>query len=538
MIDAVVIGSGPNGLVAANLLVDAGWSVTVLEAQPTIGGAVRSDSEITPGFTHDTFSAFYPLAAASETIKALQLEEHGLQWVHAPAVLGNPMADGSWAMLHRDPADTAAALEELCAGDGEAWLRLCRVWDHMGSPIISALLNPFPPVRAGSRVAASLPRAGGMQALRLLLVSVRRLGQEHFRGEAPRLLLAGNALHSDISPESAGSGLFGLLLTMLGQTVGFPVPKGGAGQLTQAMARRFEARGGTITTGAEVTSVVVRRGRAVAVRLADGAEVSAGRAVIADVSATALYGGLVPLEELPARVRRGLVGFEWDPATIKVDWALSSGVPWQPSPDAAPGTVHIADSVDELTTYAAQINGNTVPARPLLLMGQMTTTDPTRSPVGTESMWAYCHLPQHTRADAGDEGIRGRWDRDDLERMADRMQRRVERFAPDLASRIIGRRILGPRELQARDANLYNGAINGGTANLHQQLVFRPVPGLGRAETPIEGLYLGSASAHPGGGVHGAPGSNAARAALAHDRLRRVQDRLRPVHDRQGRVRS
>ncbi len=538
MTDAVVIGSGPNGLVAANLLVDAGWSVTVLEAQPTIGGAVRSDSEITPGFTHDTFSAFYPLAAASDTIKTLQLEEHGLQWVHAPAVLGNPMPDGSWAMLHRNPADTAAALDELCAGDGEAWLRLCRVWDRMGAPIISALLNPFPPVRAGTRFAASLPEAGGMQALRLLLVSARRLGQEHFRGEAPRLLLTGNALHSDISPESAGSGLFGLLLTMLGQTVGFPVPKGGAGELTQAMARRFQARGGTITTGAEVTSVVVRRGRAVAVRLADGAEVPASRAIIADVSAPALYGGLIPLDDLPARVRRGLVGFAWDPATIKVDWALSSGVPWQPAPSVAPGTVHIADSVDELTTYAAQINGNTVPARPLLLMGQMTTTDPTRSPVGTESMWAYCHLPQHALADAGDEGIRGRWDRDDLERMADRMQRRVERFAPDLASRIIGRRILGPRELQARDANLHNGAINGGTANLHQQLVFRPVPGLGRAETPIEGLYLASASAHPGGGVHGAPGSNAARAALAQDRLRRVQDRLRPVQDRLRRVRS
>ena len=521
MTDAVVVGAGPNGLVAANLLIDAGWSVTVFEAQPTVGGAVRSDSEISPGFTHDTFSAFYPLAAASPTIAKMGLQDHGLRWVHAPAVLGNPMPGGTWAMLYRQATDTAAALDELCPGDGAAWLRLCRVWDHIGSPIISALLDPFPPIRAGSRLAAGLPRAGGMQALRLLLVSVRRLGQEHFRGEAPRLLLAGNALHSDISPEGAGSGLMGLLLTMLGQTVGFPVPKGGAGQLTQAMARRFEARGGTIATGAEVTSVVVRRGRAVAVRLADGTEVSAGRAVIADVSAPALYGGLVPLEELPARVRRGLVGFEWDPATIKVDWALSSGVPWQPAPDVAPGTVHIADSVDELNTYAAQINGNTVPARPLLLMGQMTTADTTRSPAGTESMWAYCHVPQDARADAGDEGIRGVWDGDDLKRMADRMQRRVERFAPELASRIIGRRILGPRELQARDASLRNGAINGGTANLHQQLVFRPVPGLGRAETPIKGLYLGSASAHPGGGVHGAPGSNAARAALAHDRLRR-----------------
>lgn len=242
MTDAVVIGSGPNGLVAANLLVDAGWSVTVLEAQPTIGGAVRSDSEVASGFTSDTFSAFYPLAAASDTIRSLHLEEHGLEWVHAPAVLGNPMPDGTWAMLHREAEDTAAAFDAACPGDGEAWLRLCRVWDQLGSPIISALLNPFPPVRAGARFAASIPKAGGVQALRLLLVSARRLGEEHFRGDAPRLLLAGNALHSDISPEGAGSGLFGLLLTMLGQTVGFPVPKGGAGELTAAMGRRFEAK--------------------------------------------------------------------------------------------------------------------------------------------------------------------------------------------------------------------------------------------------------------------------------------------------------
>ncbi len=523
MTDAVVIGSGPNGLVAANLLVDAGWSVTVLEAQPTIGGAVRSDSEVASGFTSDTFSAFYPLAAASDTIRSLHLEEHGLEWVHAPAVLGNPMPDGTWAMLYREAEDTAAAFDAACPGDGEAWLRLCRVWDQLGSPIISALLNPFPPVRAGARFAASVPKAGGVQALRLLLVSARRLGEEHFRGDAPRLLLAGNALHSDISPEGAGSGLFGLLLTMLGQTIGFPVPKGGAGELTAAMGRRFEAKGGLVSTGCEVTSVVVRGGRAVAVRLANGDEVLASRAVIADVSAPALYGGLVPLDQLPARVRRGMVAFEWDPSTIKVDWALSSGAPWEPTPPLAPGTVHIASSVDELSAFAAQVNGSSIPSDPLLLMGQMTTSDPTRSPPGTESMWAYCHVPQHARSDAGGEGIRGVWDADDLERMADRMQRRVERFAPGFASRIIARRVLGPRQFQERNANLHNGAINGGTANLHQELVFRPLPGLGRAETPIKGLYLGSASAHPGGGVHGAPGSNAARAALAHDRLRRLR---------------
>lgn len=523
----MVIGSGPNGLVAANLLVDAGWSVTVLEAQPTIGGAVRTDTELSPDWRLDTFSAFYPLAAASQTIKNLHLEQHGLTWVHAPAVLGNPLPDGNWALLQRDRHDTAAGLDKLCTGDGEAWLELCALWDGFGPDLIGALLNPFPPVRSGLKMAVHLPRAGGLSAIRLLLMSVRRLGEEYFRGEAPRLLLTGNALHADFSPEGAGSAAFGLLITMLGQNVGFPVPQGGAGELIAALARRFESKGGVIETSTEVTSIVIRDGRAVAVKTVAGDEVDASRAVIANVSAPALYGGLVSLDQLPARTKRGVKGFEWDPSTVKVDWALSSPVPWDPAPAVAPGTVHIAHSVDELSTFSGQVSGNTIPSDPLLLMGQMTTADPTRSKPGTESLWAYTHVPQAPREDAGDEGIRGVWDASDLERFADRMQRRIERFAPDMSSRIVARRVLGPHEFQARDANLHRGAVNGGTAALHQELIFRPMPGMGRAETPIKGLFLGSASAHPGGGVHGAPGANAAKAAMAHDRLRRLRPNLR-----------
>ena len=520
MTDAVVIGSGPNGLVAANLLVDAGWSVTVLEAQQSLGGAVRTDTEVHEGFRHDTFSAFYPLAAASKTIQSLHLEEHGLTWLHAPAVLGNPLPDGTWAMLYRDPDKTAAALDALHPGDGESWLELCRMWGVFGDDLIGALLTPFPPVRRGAKLAVNLPRAGGLSAFALPLMSVRRLGEKFFSGEGARLLLAGNALHADFTPSNAGSGIFGLILAMLGQTVGFPVPKGGAGELITALARRLESKGGTIATSSDVTSIVVRDGRAVAVRLASGDEIAAQRAVVANVSAPALYGGLVNLDDLPARTRWGIRRFRWDPSTIKVDWALSTPVPWAPAPPDTPGTVHIAHSVDELATFASQIKGRTVPAAPLLLVGQMTSTDPSRSPAGTESLWAYTHVPQQSRRDAGDGRIRGVWDGSDLERMADRMQARIERFAPDLASRILSRRAMGPREFQSRDANLHGGAINGGTAALRQELVLRPVPGMGRAETPIKGLFLGSASAHPGGGVHGTPGANAARAALAHDRAR------------------
>ena len=187
----------------------------------------------------------------------------------------------------------------------------------------------------------------------------------------------------------------------------------------------------------------------------------------------------------------------------------------------------MADSVEQMSEALSQVWAGTVPADPFMLVGQMTTTDPTRSPAGTEALWAYTHVPQETRRDGGDGGIRGVWDHDDCERMADRMQARLERLAPGLASRIVARRVLGPRELEERNASLVGGSLNGGTAQLHQQLVFRPFAGGGRAETGIAGLYLASSSAHPGGGVHGAPGSNAARAAVAHARLHPLRGRRR-----------
>ncbi|GAA1932389.1 phytoene desaturase family protein [Nocardioides hwasunensis] len=520
--DAVVVGAGPNGLVAANRLLDAGWAVLLLEAQPTVGGAVRSDRDVHPDFVHDTFSAFYPLAASSPTIASFDLAEHGLEWSHAPSVLGHPLRDGSWAVLHRERTATAAGLDELHPGDGEAWLELCAQWDRIGPHLVGSLLTPFPPVRSGVALLSALRTAGGLDTVRMLLTPMVDLARERFGGEAARVLLAGNAGHADIPLEAPGSGLMGLLLAMMGQTVGFPVPCGGAGELTGALARRFVANGGTIRTDAEVTGIQVRDGRAHTVVTADGEGHRAIRAVVADVLAPALYTRLLDPAVLPGRVLRSMQRFELDPGTVKVDWALDRQVPWTDGPELASGTVHIADDVRDMSEALAQVRAGAVPAKPFMLTGQMTTADPTRSPGGTESFWAYSHVPQETGHDAGDGGITGRWDRDDCERFADRMQARLEEVAPGFGSRILARRVLGPRELEARDANLAGGALNGGTAQLQQQLVFRPVPGLGRAETPVKALYLGSASAHPGGGVHGACGDNAARAALAHDRVDRL----------------
>jgi phytoene dehydrogenase-like protein len=235
-----------------------------------------------------------------------------------------------------------------------------------------------------------------------------------------------------------------------------------------------------------------------------------------------LFGHLVDPDDLPPSIVRGMRSFQMDPGTVKVDWALDGPVPWKSPPLYAPGTVHVADSVDQMDEALGQVTARAIPAEPFLVAGQMTTTDPTRSPAGTESMWAYTHVPQHATSDAGDGTIRGTWDESDRERFADRMQARLVRLAPGLESKIIARRVLGPREMEARNANLIGGAINGGTSQLQQQLILRPVAGRGRAETGIANLYLGSASAHPGGGVHGAPGMNAARAAVAHARVRRL----------------
>jgi phytoene dehydrogenase-like protein len=266
--------------------------------------------------------------------------------------------------------------------------------------------------------------------------------------------------------------------------------------------------------------VVVRRGRAVAVALADGTEVDAPAGVIADTGAPQLYLDLLERGHLSPRLLADLDRFQYDNSTVKVDWALREPIPWSDPAVRDAGTVHVVESMDRLTEVTVDLELQRIPARPFLVLGQYARTDATRAPEGAETAWAYTHVPQRTRGDAGGE-LQGRWDRAELDRFVERMETEVERLAPGFRDLILARHVAGPHELEAGNANLVGGAINGGTAKLHQQLVFRPVPGLGRSETPVRGLYLGSASAHPGGGVHGAPGANAARALLARRRRRR-----------------
>ncbi|HWE56191.1 MAG TPA: NAD(P)/FAD-dependent oxidoreductase [Acidimicrobiales bacterium] len=517
MADAIVIGAGQNGLVAANHLADRGWSVTVLEANSEPGGAVRSGQITVPGFTHDLFSAFYPLAVASPAIVDLELERYGLRWRQSPLVLAHPLPDGRCATLSTQIDQTAANLDGFAAGDGDGWRRLMSDWNDVSDQFLNALLRPFPPVRAAASLLRQLKVGGTLRFVRHALLPVRRMAEEFFSGEGGGLLLGGSALHADLCPEAAGSGLYGWLLCCLGQTFGFPVPEGGAGMLTQAMVRRLESRGGQVLCGKRVTKVIIRGGRAVGAITADGDEVSAGRAVLADVTAPALYTELIDREHLPSGLFADLRHFQWDTSTVKIDWALRRPVPWAAPEAAEAGTVHIADDFNNLTEFTAHLAMGQIPARPFLLFGQQSRADPTRAPEGAETAWAYTHVPRTIRGDAGGEVRVDPGSGEDawLPAFMERIENRVEAMAPGFRDSILGRHCFSPSGLEEADANLVGGAINGGTAQIHQQLVFRPVPGLGRADTPVPNLFLASASAHPGGGVHGAAGANAAMAAIA-----------------------
>ncbi|MDZ5622484.1 phytoene desaturase family protein [Nocardioides bizhenqiangii] len=502
-VDAVVIGAGPNGLVAANALVDAGWEVLLVEANDVVGGAVRSAEVTAPGFCNDLFSAFYPLAAASPVIQGLDLQAHGLEWTQAPDVLTHVLPDDRAAVLHRRPEDTAAGLEEFAAGDGDAWLELCEQWQRVRDPLLDALFTPFPPIRPSVRLLRALGTADALDLLRQAVLPVHRLADERFNGEGAAVLLTGNAMHSDVGPDSAGSGMYGWLLCMLGQDVGFPVPQGGAQRLADALASRFRANSGELLTGTRVTDIEVSGGRATGVRLADGTRVDAKRAVLADVDAPTLYGEMVDAEHLPARFLAALERFHWDNPTLKFNWALREPVPWTAAGARGAGTVHVGVDEAGFVDFAADLSNQRAPRAPFVLFGQMSTADPTRSPPGTESAWAYTHLPHRVASDPHA-----------VDAVAEQVRQLIETHAPGFADTVLAEQVQRPHDLEEADSNLVDGALNAGTSGIHQQLIFRPTPGLGRPETPIEGLYLAGASAHPGGGVHGACGWNAARSAL------------------------
>jgi phytoene dehydrogenase-like protein len=502
-LDAIVIGSGPNGLSAAITLARAGRDVLVLEAADRYGGAVGTEELTLPGFRHDPWSSVYPAAAASPVFEAFALERYGLVWVHPRWCMAHPLAGGRAAALGRDLDETAETLDRLHAGDGARWAEFARPYLVRFDALRRTLLGAFPPLAGTARLATLGPR-GLLEFARLALLPAEGLGQELFRSGDARAWLYGSAMHGDVPPTGAGSAIAAAYLNLMGHGVGWPSPRGGAGALADALVACLRAHGGEVRTGARVVRVAVTGGRARGVELAGGERLAAS-VVIGDVTPH----GLLALagDALPARYAAALRRFRYGASTLKVDWALSGPIPWEAPEARGAGTVHVGGSEQEVLRSTAATGVPRLAELPFMLCGQQSLADPTRAPEGKHTAWAYTHGPHGVDWEAERDGL------------VERMEARIEAFAPGFRDRILARHVQTPGDLERRNANLVHGDVGGGSYTL-DQLIFRPVPSLTPYRTPVRGLYLGSASAFPGGAVHGVPGHAAARLALIEQRIR------------------
>jgi phytoene dehydrogenase-like protein len=503
--EAIVVGSGPNGLAAAITLAEAGRAVTVLERAGYVGGAVATDELTLPGFRHDTFSSVYPAAAASPVFARWPLERHGLRWVHPRYCYAHPLPDGRAAVLSRDVEETAASLDALSPGDGEAWRRFVTPYVEHFDAWRATMLAGFPPLTGPLKLLAAVRLGGMLEWARLLLIPAQALGHELFRAEGARAWLYGAAAHGDVPPDAAGSAVAAAHLNVMGHAVGWPSPEGGAAGLAGALAGHLRALGGRTRTNAPVVRIATERGRVVGVELEDGERLP-GSLVVADVTPHALLA--LAGDALDGRYAAALRRYRYGPATLKLDWALSGPVPWTAPAVREAGTVHVGGSEAEMLDALAPHAGG-LPERPVLLFGQQSIADPTRAPAGQHTAWAYTHGPQEAE-----------WARE-AERDVERVEAQIERFAPGFRDLILARHVQSPADLQQRNPNLVGGDVGAGSYTL-DQVIFRPLPSLTPYRTPVRGLFLGSAATFPGGAAHGVPGRAAARAALLEARVRRA----------------
>ena len=465
-LDAVVVGSGPNGLSAAVALAQAGRSVRVLEARDTPGGGTRSAELTLPGYLHDVCSAIHPMAVASPFLRTLPLRSHGLEWID-PVPLAHPLDDGRAVLLERSVSDTAAGLGEQ---DGRAYERLIGSLAARAEPLLEELLGPLRPPRHPLVLARF-----GMHALQ----SVTRLAQASFKGTAAPALLAGIAAHSMLALEQRPTAAMGIVMAVAGHAYGWPVPRGGSQRIADALSSHLRELGGEIVTGHSVESFH---------------ELPRARVYLFDTSPRQLV--RIAGEQLPGGYVRRLERFRYGPGAFKLDFALSEPIPWRAQECARAGTVHLGGTMAELAASEREVTEGGHPERPFVLVAQSSLFDDARAPAGGHTAWAYCHVPNGSNAD-----------------MAPRIVAQLERFAPGFRDCIKARSVMRPADLEAYNANYIGGDINGGVQDL-RQLFTRPVARLNPYSTPHEQIYLCSASTPPGGGVHGMCGYFCARSIL------------------------
>jgi phytoene dehydrogenase-like protein len=465
--DAIIVGSGPNGLAAAITLARAGCSVLVYESNGTIGGGARSAELTLPGFVHDVCSAVHPLAAGSPFFRTLPLERFGLEWIQPEIPLAHPLDDGSAACLYKDVDLTAEQLQE----DSGAYRRLMKPlagnWENLSieflQPILHVPRHPFVLARFG--VPALCPAT--------------LLGNFIFKGEPARALFAGIAAHSFLPLEALVSSAFALVLGLAGHAVGWPIPRGGSQRISNALAAYLRELGGNIEVNHRIENL---------------RDLPKSRAILLDVSVWEFL--RIAGQQLPARYRRRLESFRHAPGIFKIDYALSEPIPWKAEACRRAGTIHLGGGIDEIAAAEREVARGKIPDAPFVLVAQQSLFDATRAPRNQHTLWAYCHVPFDCKMD-----------------MSDQIESQIERFAPNFRDCVLARHKMGPADLEKANPNLAGGDINGGAANL-MQLIARPILSPSPYRTPLPGVYLCSASTPPGGGVHGMCGYHAARVAL------------------------
>jgi len=495
----IVVGAGHNGLVAALHLARAGCDVTVAEHAPHPGGATSTSELTLPGFRHDHCAGFNPVTVVSPAIAELELEREGVQWITPEVPMAHPFADGTAIALHRDVAATAASLEAASAGAGRAWRELIAPTMPHADALARAILSPLPPLAPTARLALAWRRFG-LELARRALGSVEAFGLDLFDGaERPTAWLAGSSQHSGLPPDTAGSGMFGFLLQLLGHAHGWPFPRGGQGAISDALVRLLQREGGRVRCGVHVEAVLVRAGRVAGVRLFGGEELAAD-AVVSTVSAGVLA-RLLPQGALGERLMRRLRHWRYGTGAFKLDYALDAPMPWTAPQARAAAVVHVGGELYELSEAGQESQRGEVPQRPTIVVGQHSLFDPTRAPGGGHTLYAYAHVPAAYP-----------WSADEV---AARLEDNLERFAPGWRAHVLERHVRTPHQTEHENPSLVGGDLAGGTYELDQQLMFRPAPELCRYRTPLRGLYIAGSSVHPGGAVHGMSGRGAARALLA-----------------------